>query len=130
MLFNCKDDKNTSESQSVIILDDLVLNDGGKWIVNKETHEGVKQMDAIISAFSSDSNTDYKKLGEDLSKQTSSIIKNCNMKGEPHDQLHVVLVPMLDEISILKEQSNPTKSKIALDRLEHLITAYFQHFQL
>lgn len=121
-----------SENEKISVLDtlQLQLNEGNKWIANVETHDGVKQMDAIISVFKNESKKDYKVLGDSLAKQTSYIIKNCSMKGEPHDQLHVVLVPMLDEISILREQANPSESIAALHRLEQLIAAYFLYFNV
>ena len=108
----------------------LILNNGQKWIANEETHIGIENMETIIKQFKSETKKDYTALGESLSKQTSFVIKNCNMKGEPHDQLHVVLVPMLDEISILKESKNIDDSKNALNKLEALINDYFTHFKV
>ncbi len=108
----------------------LILNNGQKWIANNETHIGIENMDSIIKAFKPDANKDYLALGESLSKQTSFVIKNCSMKGEPHDQLHVVLVPMLDEISILKESKNIDDLENALNNLETLINDYFAHFKV
>ena len=51
------------------------------------------------------------------------------MKGEPHDQLHVVLVPMLDEISILKESKDIGEKNKAFQKLKLLIRSYFSHFK-
>ena len=52
-----------------------------------------------------------KLLGEALSKETSYIIKSCDMKGEPHDQLHLVLVPILEEITDLKDDRKHFRSR-------------------
>ncbi len=130
MLYNCKNsekqrDKNEPLTEEVL-LSDLKLDNGKKWIANLETEIGVKNMDSIIKVFKQENNTDYASLGEALSKQTSYVIKNCSMKGEPHDQLHVVLVPMLDEISAMKEGGNGKN----LDELTALINAYFKHFKV
>lgn len=138
LVVNCKNEEkkttsdSVSNSEQIAVLDTLQLkfDNGEKWIANAETHEGIKHMDSIISAFKDSKSTDYKALGDDLSKQTSYVIKNCSMKGEPHDQLHIVLVPMLDEISILREQTNKMTSKAALNQLEQLIVAYFKHFKV
>ena len=120
------------ESQEIDLLDtlSLKLNDGKKWIVNKETHVGLKNMDSIVKEFNSNSNNDYQSLGQSLSKQTGFVIKNCTMQGEPHNQLHVVLVPMLDEISILKETTSASESAKALSNLKLLIHNYFTYFKL
>lgn len=118
------------KTNSVLDTLSLKLNVNEKWIANAETHEGVLKMDAIISEFKKNKKWDYKGLGESLSKQTSYIIKNCSMKGEPHDQLHIVLIPMLDEISTLREEDHKAKSDRAVENLEALIQAYFKHFKL
>ncbi|WP_456442024.1 hypothetical protein [Psychroserpens sp.] len=121
-----------SDVESISISDTLSLKliDNKKWVANAETHEGITKMDSIISAFKTDNRSDYKTLGKNLSKQTGYIIKHCSMKGEPHDQLHVVLIPMLDEISILREEDSVEKRKLALDNLEQLISAYFKYFKV
>ncbi|EGV44031.1 hypothetical protein BZARG_1497 [Bizionia argentinensis JUB59] len=133
---SCKNEPKATDSletvQKISVADTLQLNlnRGDKWLVNPETHEGVKNMEAIIKKFDLESSTNYKELGDKLSKQTSYVIKNCTMTGEPHDQLHVVLVPMLDEISVLRETNNPKLADVAHDNLKELIQAYFNHFNL
>lgn len=120
-----------NEAQETTKYDTLAIgfDNNGKWIANKETHIGVKNMDSIINAIKAEDKNNYKTLGEDLSKQTSYIIKNCNMTGESHDQLHVVLVPMLDEISILKETTDNEERKTSVKNLQILIDLYFKHFK-
>ena len=121
-----------SNTETISILDtlSLKLNANKKWIANTETHEGVIKMDSIISTFKTNNKSNYKALGNNLSKQTSYIIKHCSMKGKPHDQLHVVLIPMLDEISILKDENNEELVKFAFNNLEQLISAYFKFFKV
>ncbi len=123
---------NTTKTEEISLLDTLTLklNNSERWVVNNETQVGILKMDSIIKAFKTNKKIDFINLGKDLSKQTSFIIKSCDMTGEAHDQLHVVLVPMLDEISTLKETDNVDKSKSALTELETLIEAYFTHFKL
>ena len=134
---SCKKDtqKNTeitAETKEISLLDTLTLklDNGKKWVVNNETQIGIMKMDSIISEFKKDQTKDYSNLGKDLSIQTGYIIKSCNMEGEAHDQLHVVLVPMLDEISNLKESNIKEENERALSDLEVLIDEYFNHFKL
>lgn len=136
-VFACKNklEKSTPISpnnEKISLLDTLTLrlNNGGKWVANTETQIGIIKMDSILKAFKGSENNNYLNLGEDLSEQTSYIIKSCNMTGEAHDQLHVVLVPMLDEISVLKESNNKEEIERALSDLEVLIDEYFNHFKL
>ena len=137
LISSCKKDSqksvsNSVETEDISLLDTLTLklNNGEKWVANNETQIGIVKMDSIIKKFKNDETNNYLGLGNDLSKQTSFIIKSCNMTGEAHDQLHVVLVPMLDEISILKESENTEESITALVELELLIKAYFSHFEI
>ncbi len=126
-----KNNPNTTETEEVTVDESvkLRLDNGEKWVANKETHIGIKNMDSLIKAFNTDDTKNYFDLGEALSKQTSYVIKNCSMKGEPHDQLHIVLVPMLDEISVLKETTDNEERKTAIKNLQKLIDLYFQHFK-
>lgn len=135
--FSCKEnpqtEKTTPEEVGGFSMVDnlpLKLNDGTKWMANLETQRGVDRMDSIITVFNASRNKDYESLGKSLSQQTAYIIKNCTMEGESHDQLHIVLVPMLDVISILKESSEPDTSRQALNQLEGLISGYFNHFRI
>lgn len=137
IIISCKEDKRevdepNKKEKAISIADTLSLrlNADDKWLVNNETHEGVTKIKAIISDFKKGENTNYEALGDSLSKQTSYIIKNCTMTGEPHDQLHVVLVPILDEISILRESKNNLESEKALKNLKELIEIYYQFFKL
>lgn len=138
LIMSCRSETKTTnndqdpEVEQISITDSLPLrlNAGKKWISNTETHEGIIKMKTIISTFEKESDKHYKVLGDSLAKQTSYIIKHCSMKGESHDQLHVVLIPMLDEISILREENNLDKSIIALQNLERLMAAYFKFFKV
>lgn len=119
-----------AEIETKSILDALVLNQGKPWLVNHETHVGITKMDSLITNFATSKDENYKHLGASLSKQTSFIIKNCSMTGTPHDQLHVVLVPILDDISIMRETDDDvTLKKAALLRLQIYIEKYFEHFK-
>lgn len=122
----------TSKTEEISLLDTLTLklNNSERWIVNNETQIGVLKMDSIINAFTTNKKDNFVELGQDLSKQTSFIIKSCDMTGEAHDQLHVILVPMLDEISNLKESTNKKEGKSALVEMENLIEGYFSHFRI
>ena len=137
LISSCKKDSqksvsNSVETEDISLLDTLTLklNNGEKWVANNETQIGIVKMDSIIQKFKNDETNNYLGLGNDLSKQTSFIIKSCNMKGESHDQLHVVLVPMLDKISTLKESDNIEECKSSLVELENLIESYFYHFKV
>lgn len=128
---NTKAKDTVKTNQTVTITDTLplTLNNNSKWLVNLETDIGVKRMDSIVKQFDARETKNYMELGNSLSNQTNYIIKNCTMTGKSHDQLHVVLVPMLDQISILKTATSSEASE-AHENLKALIQAYFKHFNL
>ena len=122
--YSCKD--NTIESSTAIQLEGLTLNNNEKWIANEETHIGMKRIDSILK---NNTSTNAKILGETLSKETSYVIKNCDMKGDAHDQLHVVLVPILEEITDLKDVTDSGGFKNKVSYLKGLINTYFKYFK-
>ncbi|WP_452220505.1 hypothetical protein [Lacinutrix salivirga] len=124
---SCKNETSTQELIPSIKLEGLILNTNEKWIVNEETHIGMKRIDSILK---NNPSSNGKILGDKLSKQTSYIIKSCDMKGEAHDQLHVVLVPILVEITDLKDEQNASVVKQKTKKLQRLTATYFEYFKL
>ncbi len=124
--FSCKNEPKQNNTETTISLEGLTLNNNKKWTANKETHVGMKKIDSILK---SNSFSDNKLLGEALSKETSYIIKSCNMTGEAHDQLHIVLVPILEEITEIKDISNTDELKSKTTNLKRLVSAYFKFFK-
>jgi len=125
LCIGCKDDKSNS-TESIITLEGLVFNNGEKWIANSETHIGMKRINSILK---NNTTTDGKVLGEALSKETSYIIKSCDMKGEAHDQLHVVLVPILEEITDIKDVADSSVLENKVSHLKSLVNTYFKYFK-
>lgn len=126
LCMGCKDDKRTT-TESIIVPEGLVLNKSEKWIANSETHIGMKRIDSIIK---NNTTIDGKILGEALSKETSYIIKSCNMKGEAHDQLHLVLVPISEEITDIKDVTDSSKLEDKVSYLKSLTNTYFKYFKI
>ncbi|GGW58932.1 hypothetical protein DFQ11_101981 [Winogradskyella epiphytica] len=125
--FSCKNEASKLETESAIQIEGLTLNNNEKWIANEETHIGMKKIDSILK---SNPSTDGKILGDALSKETSYIIKSCDMEGEAHDQLHVVLVPVLAEITDLKDIKKPLEVKKKRTTLKQLTATYFEYFKI
>jgi hypothetical protein len=99
-----------------------------KWRANKATQIGMHKIDSTIKKFQSLKRQDFKNLGALLSKETSAIVKNCDMTGEAHDQLHLVLVPILDQVVLLKEDHSVTDKNTAVKNIENLVKTYYRYF--
>lgn len=77
MVFHsCKDKSNPIKSETKIQFDGLTLNNNKKWVANEETHIGMKRIDSILK---NNSSLDGKVLGNALFKETSYIVKSCDM---------------------------------------------------
>lgn len=122
----CKNESNSTDVRSAFKLEGLTLNNNEKWLANKETHIGMKRIDSILKF---DSFKDGNKLGKALSKETSYIIKNCNMTGNAHDQLHIVLIPIIELISDIKDVKNTSELEKKVTNLQRLSATYFQYFK-
>ena len=129
--FDCKHQDEFHVDQELLIATDTIplkLINNTKWQANKATQIGMHKIDSTVKKFKELKRRDFKNLGALLSKETSTIVKNCDMSGEAHDQLHLVLVPILDQVVLLKEDHELVAKNTALKNIENLIEAYYQFF--
>ena len=93
----------------------LSLNSGELWIANMETTQGIDNMIGLMSSFTDKESVEaYAKLKTNLDKEFGTILKECTMKGESHDQLHTFLIPMQEmfeglgsnDLQVCKENYN------------------------
>jgi len=96
--------------------------DGGKWEVNPETQVGMERVDSILQAFSGD---DFVQLGTEVKEELSTIISLCTMKGEDHDQYHIVLHACMKESKAMKRGEVETT-----ENLERFVSTYYDYFQV
>lgn len=102
-------------------LEGLKLNQGNKWKVNHETEVGIQNINALLTNFEGD---DLKQLGKDIKAELSTIIKLCTMKGEDHDQFHIVLHAMMKESKRLKKGKSDNT-----DKMKRYVEVYYAHFE-
>ncbi len=117
-------DKTTSIHHNEGQEERLRLDNGKKWIANDATHIGMTNINNLLAEYLKNKNTDRVTLAKAMSKETSTLISKCNMTGEAHDQLHLVLVPILESIDEIKKSN----SDEALMKLENHLKEYFRHF--
>ena len=104
----------------------LRLDNGKKWKANKATHVGMGNMQKLVAEFQASDTKDYRKLGESLQAETNTIIRKCTMTGEPHDQLHLVLNPMLGLVNKLVTGEGGSSE---VEALEKHLRDYHSHFE-
>ena len=101
----------------------------GRWIANKETNEGVRQMLNSLDMDKTTTLKDYKNLAKDLNTHKNYIIKNCTMQGDSHDNLHVWLLPLMAKIDALSEAESieeASKLKKSIDENINMYSNYFE----
>jgi hypothetical protein len=105
----------------------LHLNNGQQWIANEETHVGMTNIQELISSL--DNSVNYDSLISQLKGETRVIINKCDMTGEDHDQLHLVLVPILKSIEGMAAAEDTSAKEVIVTEIEQNLTAYFKHFK-
>ena len=71
------------------------LNNGELWIANIETTQGIDNMVKLMQSFTDTESVEaYSNLKTSLEKEFGTILTECTMEGESHNQLHNFLVPM------------------------------------
>lgn len=103
----------------------LQLNNGEKWTADEPTNQGMIQMHTFISKAISQSDSKPLIIKEKLTEQFNSLLKQCTMQGEDHNQLHLYLVPLKQQIDELDEKSGKEK----LNKIESYITEYHTYFK-
>ncbi|MCD6543333.1 MAG: hypothetical protein J7K34_02380 [Flavobacteriaceae bacterium] len=107
----------------------LILNHGELWMANIETTQGIDNMIALIGSFSNKESVEaYTKLKTSLDKEFGTILKECTMKGESHDQLHNFLIPMQELFEGLASSDLKT-CKDSYDTLKNHLKEYQKYFK-
>ena len=113
---------------------ELSLNNGAKWKSDEPTYRSMSLMEAKLADFtknnSEPSKAKYQELGTALSGITQEIINKCSMKGEAHEQLHNVLIPMLSNVGNIKNAGDKTTGKLNVKALNDALILFFEHFEL
>ena len=108
---------------------EIMLDGERKWMANSETTHGVNDMLQRISEDQSVSVDAYRSLASDLNKFKNTIVEKCTMEGPSHDNLHIWLYPLMDELKNLSEvQTTEQGEEITMHIKDHL-QAYFTYFQ-
>lgn len=127
-------DEHPSDTSEGVTEIKLALNDGAKWNSDESTFSGMKRLELTLYNFGEDTSEptldDYNKLGEALANIDKDIISQCSMKGKDHDQLHILLGPMLGNVDVIKNGTDVDASKENIEALSGSISQFFVHFEV
>lgn len=112
----------------------LSLNNGAKWNSDESTFTGMKRLELTLYNFKNDNKepsvADYNKLGVALANIDNDIISQCSMKGKDHDQLHILLAPMLANVDVIKNREDLVEIKVNTEALNEALVKFFEHFEV
>ena len=124
---NTKSSKESAEHhEHTLSSSDIQLDGGNKWIANAETTEGIKTMQNICSHFNGDV-AQLENTYLSLNTEFNLIFERCTMKGEAHEQLHAFLIPVKNQLAVLKDCKSDCKAEV--EYLNTYLGTYFNYFE-
>ncbi len=108
---------------------DLQLNNNEKWEISKGMKSPVEKMNKLVSKFDGTEVVDYQLLGDDIGKQTSKLIRKCDMTGKAHEELHKWLLPFLDLKEAMVMTSSPEEGEAILEHIKIELKVFDQYFK-
>jgi len=107
----------------------LDLNNGNLWSANIETTEGIGNMVVLMDSFSDTESVEaYSILSNHLTETLNTILKECTMDGEAHNNLHTYLFPMFDMIEGIGSTDLET-CKVSYSELKDQLSEYPNYFE-
>jgi len=124
-------DKHVAEEHPAYSIEGLVLNDGEKWLTDKETSIGFKKMLDLVNVFSENSTptlSDYNEFGNNMDEIKAEILNKCTMTGVGHDHLHTLLIPLIRKINGIKEVEDIDKANEIFSNIKLNVELYDEFF--
>lgn len=118
-------DKNHNTNQ----IPKIELNNGEKWKINSETTTGIQAMIALLEEKEYATADAYKQLGYSLTKEKNTIIEKCNIQGPPHDNLHVFLHPLFENIDLLDNVKTKIQEESITASIKKQLLKYSDFFE-
>lgn len=105
------------------VLPEIVLLNGVKWEVPSHMHNLIMEMLAIVS----DDALDLEMVAGKMDEKIGELTSGCTMEGQGHDELHKILLPLIDAV----EQMHDMDRELAVSAQEDarkLIGSYDSYF--
>jgi hypothetical protein len=107
---------------------EVELNKGAKWEANPETTKGIGVMQGLLGEFTPEPTVeDYRALHKKLSTSFQSILQQCTMTGEAHNQLHNYLLPLKSQIDKLGSENLAVCQKV-MPEVKAYLMKYSHYF--
>ncbi|MBL8922928.1 MAG: hypothetical protein JNJ54_29030 [Myxococcaceae bacterium] len=100
---------------------------GQRWEANRETVEGVRTMQALVTKAQADRLTTLEAASE-LRMAWSGIFERCTMTGPAHEALHGFLVPLGGLLGELENASDRDGARAVLQRVSAQLSTFDRDF--
>lgn len=108
--------------------DDLELDEGNQWKVNRGTTEGIQRMSQLLEERSTNSVEEYRRLGDDLEEENNNIDRERTNNGSSDENLDIYLKPLKEKIEQLQEVESEEEGASIKSELEQHLYAYSNYF--
>jgi len=146
LLFNCGGNESTTNTEDVTSEDtvvteaiietttestphDLVMIDNQKWTIDEGMKLSIDSIEMRMSRFRAQTLEDYAFLSDDLEHHTKSIISNCTMKGQAHDELHKWLLPFIDLRKSMDSIEQVSEGDAIAEEIKSELTIFDTYFE-
>lgn len=109
--------------------DDIVLNDGKKWVVDKDMIVYIRNMENDVTSFNNVGGADYKQLAKKLNDNIDLLTSNCTMEGQAHDELHKWLIPYMTMVEEFSEANQDDDTTEKIEELRSSFKTFNQYFE-
>ncbi|NOQ71736.1 MAG: hypothetical protein GQ574_07040 [Crocinitomix sp.] len=142
LLFNCDGNEPVIKDELVTIEDvvediteavptphDLVMVDNQKWVIDEGMKVSIDSIELRMEDFHGETMDDFANLSTDLERHTKSIISNCTMKGQAHDELHKWLLPFIDLRKTMDNIGHPVEGETIAIAIKNELVIFDMYFE-
>lgn len=109
--------------------DEIALNHGEKWKVDKDMMLHIQNMEKDVNSFNGKSKTEYAALALKIKNNLDLLTSNCTMTGQAHDELHKWLLPFLDLADEFSESKSEEESAKLFTKVKTSFVTFNNYFQ-
>lgn len=124
--------QNETHEHDSLVSYKLTLNNGVKWKADGPTKKNAAILISIGEQFSKKSNRtleDYHAFGQDINSGINTMIKECTMEGEEDKALHLWFLPLLNQVSSLKNATDTAGLSNITSEMIHRLGIYKDYFE-
>lgn len=107
---------------------ELRLDQGRRWVVIPSMLVHLEAAELALASEPATSVAAHRRIGQKLDQSLKKLIASCTMTGPAHDQLHLWLVPFLQDAQGYLEESNPDQLEPRRRNLQRDFATFHRYF--